>query len=101
MNQRKVGLYAAAVVIGLAGVLISQWVMTTLEPSVALAAGYPAMLLATGLLAGLCAYFADPRSVDTPKASNRNEPQRKTEASREAEPGRIKVRKRIRLSPRA
>lgn len=96
MNNRKVGLYVAAVVIGLAGVLVSQWVMTSLEPSVVLAAGYPAMLLITGLVAGLCVWFADPRPANLPRPSNVNEPVREAAPTGE----RVKVRKRVRLSPR-
>ncbi|HRD29861.1 MAG TPA: hypothetical protein PLO65_16300 [Caulobacter sp.] len=70
MNRRKTLLYSLAVGVGIAGVAISQWVMTHLKPSTELAVAYPAMLLGTGLIAGVLAYFADPGDPDRPTPSN-------------------------------
>lgn len=77
MNRRKWTFYGAAFVVAATGVVFSQWMMTHLTPSTALAVAFPVVLLVSGLTAGALAYFADPVDRATPRASNDHGPERK------------------------
>ncbi|MES2034560.1 MAG: hypothetical protein V4466_10310 [Pseudomonadota bacterium] len=91
--SRKLGFNLAALVIAVLGVVVSQWALTHQPPSVALAVLYPAMLLVTGLVAGLFAYLADPRDPTLPVSSNDHGPVREKTRDKSRERVRVKVRK--------
>lgn len=94
--SRKLGLNIAALVVAVLGVIVSQWVMTHQAPSVTLAVLYPAMLLVTGLAAGLLAYLADPRDPTLPVSSNDHGPVREKTRAKSQEKSRERVRVRVR-----
>lgn len=74
MIRRKTLFYSLAAVVGISGVAISQWVMTHFRPSTELAVAFPAMLIGSGLIAGLLACIADYGNAELPRPSNDTDP---------------------------